>query len=151
ENLVYGKILAPFARGERRLFPGFIAIGLALVGLSRRDRVVLAYALGLIVAVDVSLGYNGFTYRLLYNVFLPFRGLRIPARSGIVAGFSLALLAGFGAARIVPRDAVAALGALMCVEYLSHNIAMMTVPVPPPQAYAGVLRDNAGDPPATLF
>jgi hypothetical protein len=157
ENLVYGKILAPFSRGERRLFPGFIAMALAIVGVGTlaargtSDTVVLAYALGLLVALDVSLGFNGLTYRVLYDVFLPFRGLRIPARNGIIFGFSLAVLAGFGAARIRRREAIVVLGLLMCIEYLSHNIPMMRIPLTPPQAYADVLRDNAGNPTTTLF
>ena len=40
----------------------------------------VAYALGLILAFDVSLGFNGFSYGVLYDYFLPFRSLRSPAR-----------------------------------------------------------------------
>jgi len=164
ENLVYGKVFARFARGERKLFPGFVAIGLALFGIvgtrgtlgtrgtsASRGTLVLAYGLGLLIAFDVSLGFNGITYRVLYAYVLPFRGLRIPARSGMLVGFALAVLAGFGVARIRRRDVVAVLGMLMCVEYLSHHIPQVTVPLAPPQAYADLMRDNAGNPPATLF
>ena len=99
---------------ERRLFPGFVAVALAIVGLwprTRKDartrvfraRRPFAYALGLMLAFDVSLGFNGVIYRGLYDYFLPFKALRIPARMGLMVGFSLAVLAGYGATRIAER------------------------------------------------
>jgi hypothetical protein len=160
ENLLYGKALARFSRSERRLFPGFVAIAIAAIGLGTLGTrgtpgtsraVVLAYALGLLVAFDISLGFNGFSYRVLYEYFLPFRGLRIPARNGLIAGFSLAVLAGLGAARIRRGEAIAALGVLICVEYLSRPIPMMAIPSTPPLAYADAIRDNMGNPTAAFF
>ena len=159
ENLLYGTALARFSRDEHRLFPGFVAIALALVGLlaprrssSRTDRLVpVAYALGLLVAFDVSLGFNGLTYRVLYDFFLPFRGLRIPARNGIIVGFSLAVLAGFGAARLGRRAATVVLSVLIGAECLSRPLPMVTIPAAPPQAYADLLRDNADNPTTTIF
>lgn len=157
ENLLYGQLLAPFSRGERRLFPGFAAIALALVGVwsitkSPTHRLTtFAYLLGLLIAFDISLGFNGITYRVLYEFFLPFRGLRIPARNGIIVGFSLAVLAGFGAARIRRPALLAAIGAVLVAEYLSRPIPMMTIPQQMPPAYADVLRDNAGNPTAAIF
>src|SRR5205823_6397985 len=59
-----------------------------------------AYAAGLLIAFDMSLGFNGVSYGALYHYVLPFRGLRIPARMGIMVGFSLAVLAGFGIDRL---------------------------------------------------
>ena len=98
-NALYGKVFARFMDPERRLFPGFVAVALAIVGLVPRKRkhpstsaprhpenqraVPLAYALGLLLAFDVSLGFNGVIYRGLYDYFLPFKALRIPARMGI--------------------------------------------------------------------
>jgi hypothetical protein len=111
----------------------------------------LAYVLGLLIAFDISLGFHGFTYRVLYDYFLPFRSLRIPARNGIIVGFSLAVLAGFGAARIRRRGAVVLAAVLVSIEYLSRPIPLVTIPTEPPQAYADVLRDNDGNPPTTLF
>jgi hypothetical protein len=117
----------------------------------RGDPVRLAYVLGLLIAFDISLGFNGITYRLLYEYVLPFRGLRIPARNGIVTGFALAVLAGFGAARIRRPAVLGAIGVLLAAEYVSRPIPMTTIPLAPPQAYADVLRDNAGNPTAALF
>ena len=59
-----------------------------------------AYLLGLLLAFDISLGFNGFTYPLLYDYIRPFRGLRIPARMGLLVAFSLAVLAGYGVVRL---------------------------------------------------
>ena len=76
---------------ERRLFPGFVAVLLALVGVfsprngtkhtkHTHDRMLsedgaarLAYALGLLLAFDVSLGFNGIVYRGLYDYFVRWR------------------------------------------------------------------------------
>ncbi len=161
ENIVYGQRLSRFARGERRLFPGFVAIGLALVGVlgvRRRWRApgvervaIVAYALGLLVAIDLSLGFNGLSFPVLYDHALPFRGLRIPARTGIIAGFSLAVLAGFGAAHIRNRRWLTVVAALLLVEYASWHIPMITMPTTAPSVYADILRDNAGNPDAALF
>jgi hypothetical protein len=101
-NAVYGKVFARFMEPERRLFPGFVAVALAIVGLwPPLSATRLAYGLGLILAFDVSLGFNGVIYRALYDYFLPFKALRIPARMGLMVVFSLAVLAGEGAARLV--------------------------------------------------
>ena len=157
ENLVYGTALASFSRGERRLFPGFIAIVLGLVGLlpggdpAKQRAVRLAYALGLAVAFDVSLGLNGVTFRALYDYAVPFRAIRIPARGGLIVGFSVAVLAGFGAARIRRREAIALVAALLCVEYVSRPLPMIAIPSVLPQAYAEVLRDNDSNPTTAIF
>ncbi|HEV8208618.1 MAG TPA: glycosyltransferase family 39 protein, partial [Vicinamibacterales bacterium] len=148
-NAVYGNVFARFMDPERRLFPGFVAVALAIVGVLPRKRsrlqhpekpehpenpehpanpenrgVRLAYALGLMLAFDVSLGFNGVIYRALYDYFLPFKALRIPARMGLMVGFSLAVLAGYGAARIAARlrsanarrALLTVIGVLMLVE-----------------------------------
>jgi len=159
ENALFGTKLAGFAAPERRLFPGFVAIALALVGLvrARGGSAQIAYTLGLLIAVDLSLGFNGFSYRVLYDYVLPFRGLRIPARMGIIAGFSLAVLAGYGAAwigaRIRPSRAapvLAAIGALMLVEYASRPIDLTIVPLTPLAVYNDMLRDIDDTPAAAV-
>ena len=184
ENAVYGKVFARFTDPERRLFPGFVAVALAIVGLVPRRRkqphrvnaarlenrenpenpdrqriVPLAYALGLALAVDVSLGFNGVLYPALYDYFLPFRALRIPARMGLMVGFSLAVLAGYGAARIAERVraptrrrvVLTALGLLMLVEYASHPLPLWAAPRRPPESYADLVKDVGDGPTSVIF
>jgi len=183
ENALYGKALGHFAEQERRLFPGFVAVALAVVGLwprsgsGRTDRsgttetsrtadnpatdaaAKIAYALGLLIAFDISLGYHGLTYPLLYEYFVPFRALRIPARNGIIVGLSLAVLAGYGVAHLAAmvrspaarRIVVTAIGALIVAEYASRPIRMIAMPLTPPAAYGDVVRDKGDSPTTTLF
>jgi hypothetical protein len=159
-NAVYGKVFARFMEPERRLFPGFVAVALAVVGLwPPLSATRLAYGLGLILAFDVSLGFNGVIYRALYEYFLPFKALRIPARMGLMVVFSLAVLAGEGTARLVRhlrspsarRALLLALTALMLVEYASTPLELVTVPRNPPEIYADLLRDRGDSPTAILF
>ena len=88
--------------------------------------------LGLILAFDVSLGFNGVIYRGLYDYFLPFKALRIPARMGLMVGFSLAVLAGYGATRIAERlrsvnarRAVVRSSARLCGKYFRVPMMLM--------------------------
>ena len=179
-NALFGAALERFGGVERRLFPGFVALALAILGSVirwprrhedtkqknlffvpswlRGRSIQLAYLLGLVVAVDLSLGFNGVTYRPLYDYVLPFRGLRIPARMGIVAGFSLAVLAGFGVAwiadRVRPARAVVpslvAIGALMIAEYASRPIDLTIVPTSPLPIYGDMVRDIGDAPTAAI-
>ena len=180
QNALYGKALGSFAEQERRLFPGFVAVVLAVVGLwprrwsrrtlgvwvgsgsdhARSDGVAkIAYALGLLIAFDISLGYHGLTYPVLYEYFVPFRALRIPARNGIIVGLSLAVLAGYGVARVAAmvrspaarRIVLTGIGALIAAEYTSRPIRLIAVPLTPPAAYGDVVRDKGDSPTTTLF
>jgi hypothetical protein len=192
-NLLYGKVFARFMDGERRLFPGFVAIALAVAALfptktqprrhegtkktfstfvsSRlrgcissfsgfRDFVPkLAYALGLLLALDVSLGFNGFTYSVLYDYFIPIRALRVPARMGLFVGFSLAVLAGYGIARLASgvtsqtmrRALFATVAVLMLIEYASRPIELAEIRTTAPEVYADIVRDRGDAPRAALF
>ena len=86
---------------ERQVFPGFLIVLLALAALwPPLSSVRVAYLLGLALAFDVSLGTNGIIHPYLYEWFLPFRGLRVPARAAMLVGLSLSVLAGFGTARL---------------------------------------------------
>jgi hypothetical protein len=113
----------------------------------------------LLFAFDVSLGFNGLVYRALYDHFLPFRALRIPARMGIMVSFSLAVLGGFGAARLAgsmrtpraARLALAAVGAIILIEYASKPLPLWRPPLAPPAAYAAIERDRGDSPTAVLF
>jgi hypothetical protein len=86
---------------ERQVFPGFLVVALALAAFwPPWSAVRVAYLAGLAFVFDLSLGTNGVIHPFLYEWFLPFRGLRVPARSAMLVGLALAVLAGFGAARL---------------------------------------------------
>ena len=106
---------------ERQVFPGVLIVVLALVALWPPVRPVrVVYVVGLAVAFDLSLGSNGLVYPLLYDWCLPFRGLRAPARYAMLIGLSLAVLAGFGAARLIEsgRRFKVARAAVLCAVIL---------------------------------
>lgn len=141
KNLVYGWTDSMLGSSERHLFPGAIAIGLALLGLIRPSRAartrVVAYAAGLVFAIDASLGLNGWFFAWAYDHLPGFQGLRAPARFGIIVVLSLAVIGGFGAARLFAeltreraRRVVGVVGAILLLEYATA-LSLFTVPEPP--------------------
>ena len=89
---------------ERALFPGTLPLALSAIALVPPVGAIrLAYGAGLVAAFDISLGFNGVTYKHLYRWWLPIRGLRVPARMSVVLAISLAVLAAFGVRRLLGR------------------------------------------------
>ena len=89
-------------RNERELFPGVTTLVLAGTGLvppltGSAAATIVSGAL----AFDWSLGFNGLTYDDLYKRSVVHRGMRVPARFSVVVGAALALLAAFGARRLL--------------------------------------------------
>ena len=144
DNMLYGWTADRLGGNERNLFPGAIAITLAIVGLwPPRSRAPLLAAIGAAVAFDLSLGFNGILYPWLYAYATPFRGLRVPARGAIFVSFFVALLAGYGVARLLRgirtrawRSAliVAILGAV-CLEYWMKPLERVELSSTPPDVY----------------
>jgi hypothetical protein len=101
-NPVYHALLPHAAHAERALFPGAATIALALAGAwpPLTAPCVAIIAAGM-VAFDGSLGLNGILYRALYRWVPPLHSIRVPARFAILVVFTLALLAGIGAARLM--------------------------------------------------
>lgn len=130
-NWLYGGIARSRAEAdpylnlaEHSLFPGFVTIGLAILGMvttlapnqlfSRGTpgdhevdkRTCLIYLLLVTVSFVLSLGtgeqFGGkqtslyFPYRWLYDYVPGFHGLRVPARFGIMVVLGLSVLAGYG-------------------------------------------------------
>jgi hypothetical protein len=136
-NRLYSPSLARFGGPEKRLFPGFVLAALALVGLwPLRSARRWACLVGLLVAFDASLGTHGHVYQALFELAPPFRGLRVPARFGILTAFALTVLAGYGVTRLLgwlrhaPARvaAVVVLIALVLVEYRSFPLPLYEVP-----------------------
>jgi hypothetical protein len=102
---------------ERALFPGVMALVLAVCGLALPLGVTrAAYAVGLAAAFDASLGFHGFTYPIFYDLLSPVRGMRVAARFSVIAGMTLAVLAGFGAKRIIARGRTPRRRAVICAS-----------------------------------
>ena len=144
---------------ERRLFPGLTIVALAGIGLWRRRALApWAYAVALVVAVDVSLGFHGLSYAALFKTVGLFRGIRVPARMGLLVGFALSVLAAFGVQRL--RDGLRSPWARQClpmaaclaivVESSGTPIALARVPDTEPPGYAALRRDAQGTPTAVV-
>jgi hypothetical protein len=139
-NRLYGwkAITNPMLADEMNLFPGFVALVLAGVGVvGSRSRVRFAYVAGLVFSFMMTQGVNGFVYRWLFEHLPLFRGLRAPARFDIFVNLSLAILSAYGVAFLLHgithagrrRVAGAAIAALLIVEYAS---APAVLPAPAP-------------------
>jgi hypothetical protein len=103
-SATYGGRLLADRYAERALFPGTLPLVLSAAALVPPVGTIrLAYAAGLVAAFDMSLGFNGVTYKHLYRLLLPVRGLRVPARMSVVLAISLAVLSAFGARRLWQR------------------------------------------------
>lgn len=142
DNVVHGGWSAVFGVNERRLFPGAIALVLAIVGAfsasRHRSTLLIMGAIGLIV----SLGFNTPLYEWLRTIVVPYRGLRAPARASILLFLALSGLAAYGYSRLTrgrsPRiraAAAALLGAAMLLEYRTAMNAWLTLPMEPPRVY----------------
>jgi hypothetical protein len=89
---------------------------------------------------------------------MPFHALRIPALAVILVGFSLAVLGGFGVARLSGRirapGARRALVPVLCLAVLAEAcsipVSIMTIPSAPPPIYEDLLSDVGGSSPATI-
>lgn len=129
DNLLYGNT-ATRGAAEGRLLPGVTALVLAMAGLvvMRRRQETWMYAVVLGTSAVLALGTHSPAWRVALLVVPPLRGLRAPARFGMVAALGLAVLAAFGAARLIARTSGPVrqhlLGAVLCgllmVEYASN-------------------------------
>ena len=143
-NRLYRATLGRFGAHEKQLFPGFLLMGLALVGVRPlRSIPRLAYLAGALLAFDASLGSNGLIYPALFHVVPPFRGFRVPARFGVLTATALVVLAGYGAAWILARPRTRAvrtvlatsLAVILLVEFRSFPLPLFAIPGTQPQVY----------------
>ena len=134
---------------ERPLFPGIAPVVLAAVALWPPLSVArLGYAAALAVAFDGSLGFNSGLYTWLHAHLRVFRGLRVPARYAMLVGFSLAVLAGYGATRLLERwprwrHPLAAVMLAIVVVEAWPRLALKPVWRTPPAIYDALPRDGS--------
>lgn len=134
---------------EGRFWPGILALALAVLGLwtSRRQATTWMFAAALVVSSVLAMGTHTPAYRLVLALVPIMKGLRAPARFGMIAALALAVLAASGAAWVLARvrpTAVrqllgAAMVAILAAEYAS-SLAPLQAWIQRPPIYARWLR-----------
>lgn len=148
ESLVWGGPTASArsglnAPGEQTLFPGLLAVCLALVGvLAGRGppslRLGLAGAAGAVavLALGSGLADGALGYRWLYDHAPGWDAVRTPGRLMTLISLALALLASLGAGRLLDRVGARARGPLavgLCALVMLEGFNLVDLfPVPPP-------------------
>jgi hypothetical protein len=151
DNRIYGKVFE--SPPERRLFPGMVAVLLAIAAvLARpRPRTAVVYLMASLVAFEMSLGFHGYIYRFLYEHLPVFAGLRVPARLGIFVIAFLAILAAHGYAAL--HDAVrpaarlplaVVISGLLLLEYSVSPLQLVRYENTAPPVYAFLARLPSG-------
>lgn len=141
-NVLYGDATKSISVHEKRLFMGFVVMALVVVGVwPPISRFRLAYAVALIIAIDVSFAQRGFLLGWLYDNIPIYRGLRVPARIGQVALLAAGVLAGFGLVRVIGwirerrahwlKPAVTMIAAAVVLEYLMFPLALIPIDTKP--------------------
>lgn len=144
-SAVWREVLLP-PEPERALFPGAAPLALGAAGLvPPLGPLPLAYAAGLLVSLDGAFGFNGATYPLLYRSSGIVRGLRAPSRFAALVALTLAILSGFGVARILrrcrgraARAIVTAVLAVLVVADAWPDLTLRQVWRQPPAIYAAL-------------
>jgi hypothetical protein len=154
DNIVYGDMFAGRGRPERRLFPGALAVVLAIVGLFARPAgkapLTISYLLGMVLAYEMSLGLSGYSFRFLSEHFSVFDGFRAIARLGIFVVFFLAVLAAWGYAAMasahgMPRRALLAFAvAVLVIEYRVRPLSLTRYPNEPYPLHAWLATQPRG-------
>jgi hypothetical protein len=153
ESIVYGRLTGSIGLHEKRLFTGVLAMLLGAAALwPPLDRRRVAYAIVLALAVDISFGHRGILGALLQDQVAAYRGLRVVARIGAVVLMLVAILAGYGVARLlaqVPgraltRMAVVALGVVLVAEYLMWPMRLEAVDTRPGEVYQWLREQPPG-------
>jgi hypothetical protein len=137
-NVLHGPWGERLGRSERRLFPGGLALGLAVLGLwgwsARKTTVTVIGVVGFVL----SLGLNTPVYALLRELVFTYRGLRAPARAAALVFLAVAVLAGFGWRAVLlrrpqwTRAGTALLIGLLSLEYLTLTPTWLVLPSRPP-------------------
>jgi hypothetical protein len=150
ENWIWGRWTGNWYSGdELHLFPGIVAVALAVFAvIAKPSRTVWVYLGLLALMVELSLGFNGHVYPWLYRNVWALQGMRAAARASILAFCALAVLAAFGYLALerrlsttrARRGLLAACVALLMIEYGSAPMVLTAVPAGVPQVYQFLRR-----------
>ena len=137
-------------QAERELFPTFTPVCLAAAGMwLPLSAARIGYVMALAISFEASLGTNGSLYPALRSSLPPFRGLRVPARFSLLVGLTLAVLGGYGVARLTRsmrppgRWVTAAAILAVAVVELKPSLALQPAWHRPPGIYGPL--EGAGD------
>jgi hypothetical protein len=142
---------ARFTGNELHLAPGIVLSLLALVGVAGRPRrLVWVYGVLGLLALDVSLGVNGFIYPWLMEHVDSMRSLRAPARFSILTFAAMSVLVALGVDALQRRLRSSsarnwlAAGAviLIAVESASAPAVLMKIPTATPDVYRYVMNQG---------
>jgi hypothetical protein len=127
-NAIYGDATRALGRSERRLFPGAVALVLAGIGFvgwsARKTSMATIGTIGLVI----SFGLNTPVYGWLRLTVFTYRGLRAPARAGILVMLAVAMFAAWGWSSVVmrrPRWRI--VGTMLVVSVMTLEYATMPV------------------------
>ena len=141
-NVLHGGWSASFGQPERFLFPGVMAMALAIAGALAIDRRRISLITIGAIAFVISLGLNSPFYEPLRAILLPYRGLRAPARASILVFLAIAALGAYGWARVmrgrsrsVTTIATAIVALLLLIEFRTTLDRWLTIPAQPAQVY----------------
>ena len=149
-NALFGSATTQWGGQERNCSRASRFRSIALVGLCPPlSAARIGYAVGCSSPSRSSLGMNGFLYPWLHEHVLPYRGLRVPARMAMVVGLALAILAGYGVARISShlrsrRDAALACVFLLLLAFAEYRsvLVLKDIWAAPPPAFAALPPDR---------
>lgn len=150
-NWLYGRSSQESAP-ERRLFPGTVAVLLAIAGLLLRapSPRTIVYLVLLVAAFDTSLGFGGYIYPFLYDHVSAYRGLRALARLGVFVLMFVAILASCGyqlliagRSRAVRTVALAIVCAALLAEYRT-SVGLMDFANAAPPVYRILAQQPRG-------
>jgi Dolichyl-phosphate-mannose-protein mannosyltransferase len=153
ENVLYGKVFGRRGRPELRLFPGGLAILLAIVGLARKNAAAtrIGYLLAIAAAYDFSLGFEGYSYSFIVQHVAALNGLRALARAGVLVIFFVTVLAAFGYDALASerrgigrRLLFAIIVVVLLAEYRCEPLPLERYPNEPPALYAWLAQQPKG-------
>ena len=154
-NWMWGWTADRFGASELRLFPGLVALVLAVAAFKHpRLRLVGLYVVTTVLVVQLSFGLNGTLYRLLLGQVTALQGFRALARVGILAGGTVAILAALGTQALLARlrfspqwrhAFVPLVLAAMAVEYANRPLSLSYgLSAEPPDLYRALSHAEPG-------
>jgi hypothetical protein len=134
----FGRLHGFLPKASEPLFPGLVASGLAAFALfapSTERRRTLPWVAVAAVGIALSLGPSFGLFSILYDVFPPYRALRVPSRAGVLFLLAVSMLAALGLRHVRKRGFRITLTALAAAECFSGPLPLRMEPPTLPPIY----------------